>query len=322
MNTPVLLHERTTSPWAYVTALLSLLAIALLSPHSLMAQDAIALVNPSFEQNADGNEPCVQVTDFSEVPGWSMDTPPDDSGVSENGNATDGICAAWLASFDPSLWQLTETTIQAGAVYTLLVDARSSWQTTTFDAMLYYDDNGTRVPVATTTWDFEGISEPMREIEVTIAADDVPDAIGQLLGVAVKNTTPNDPDTGDDDAWAEVDNFRLSVSTTTSVDALDEVPHAFVLEQNYPNPFNPETEISYQVRTAGHLHLAIFDLLGQHIRTLVDASLPAGSYSTRWDGLNEAGQQVPSGLYLYRMTLTGASAASTSTASRTMMLIK
>lgn len=83
----------------------------------------------------------------------------------------------------------------------------------------------------------------------------------------------------------------------------DELPEALTLEQNYPNPFNPETVIRYTIQEAGHATLTIYDALGQRIRTLVDAPQTAGSYQIRWDARNASGHTVPSGMYLYRLTV-------------------
>ena len=78
-----------------------------------------------------------------------------------------------------------------------------------------------------------------------------------------------------------------------------EVPEHFSLHQNYPNPFNPETEIRYQLPEAVHVSLEIYNLLGQKIRTLVDENKQAGYHTTHWDGSNDFGNAVASGVYLY-----------------------
>lgn len=79
------------------------------------------------------------------------------------------------------------------------------------------------------------------------------------------------------------------------------LPQAFALEQNYPNPFNPATYIKYQLPKDAKVVLKIYNVLGQEIKTLVDARQPAGIYSIAWDGKNNAGRSVASGLYIYRM---------------------
>ncbi|MDZ7269065.1 MAG: lamin tail domain-containing protein [candidate division KSB1 bacterium] len=80
-----------------------------------------------------------------------------------------------------------------------------------------------------------------------------------------------------------------------------EPPLRYALEQNYPNPFNPETAIRYQLPQPGRVSLAIYNLLGQKVKTLVDGIAPAGSHLTKWDGTNDRGQVVPGGVYFYRL---------------------
>ena len=82
---------------------------------------------------------------------------------------------------------------------------------------------------------------------------------------------------------------------------IGKVPTVYALAQNYPNPFNPMTQISYQLPGSSKVQLAIYNVFGQKVRTLVDGEQPAGFYSVRWDGLNDAGVPVSSGVYLYRI---------------------
>jgi len=77
-------------------------------------------------------------------------------------------------------------------------------------------------------------------------------------------------------------------------------PSTYGLSQNYPNPFNPSTTIKYELPQRVDVKLQIFDMLGQHVRTLVNQSQPAGRYVITWDGRNENGQQVASGVFLYQ----------------------
>ncbi len=78
-------------------------------------------------------------------------------------------------------------------------------------------------------------------------------------------------------------------------------PSQFGLSQNYPNPFNPATTIAFEVpgvageRAAVSLH--VYDVRGRHVKTLVDADLEAGAHRVVWDGRNEAGVRVSSGVY-------------------------
>ncbi|HEX9654825.1 MAG TPA: S8 family serine peptidase [bacterium] len=82
------------------------------------------------------------------------------------------------------------------------------------------------------------------------------------------------------------------------------LPAQFSLAQNYPNPFNPTTLIQYSLPAAhgnGLVSLEIYNLLGQKVRTLVNAPQLAGMHQVEWDGLNDAGKSAGSGLFLYRM---------------------
>ncbi|OGB70088.1 MAG: hypothetical protein A2Y94_01965 [Caldithrix sp. RBG_13_44_9] len=82
---------------------------------------------------------------------------------------------------------------------------------------------------------------------------------------------------------------------------ISEMPDRFELFQNYPNPFNPSTLISWQLIVDGEVQLKIFNLLGQEIRTLVNERQEAGSHTVVWDGRNDAGDPMASGIYLYRI---------------------
>ena len=75
----------------------------------------------------------------------------------------------------------------------------------------------------------------------------------------------------------------------------------YALEQNYPNPFNPETEIHYQLPKASHVVLKVYNLMGQEIKTLVNNYHTAGYHSVKWDGTNNHGMKVASGIYIYIM---------------------
>ncbi|MCG8603473.1 T9SS type A sorting domain-containing protein, partial [bacterium] len=134
--------------------------------------------------------------------------------------------------------------------------------------------------------------------------------------------------------WPPVENFQhnLSIMGTdgqplgdlnwfglaTSVEDPGELAiETFILEQNYPNPFNPSTTIRYQLSASDAVSLSIYNINGQTVRNLVtNQRQPAGSYSISWDGTNDQGQSVSSGVYLYRLK------TSTSVATRKMLFVK
>ena len=79
------------------------------------------------------------------------------------------------------------------------------------------------------------------------------------------------------------------------------VPQLFALYPNYPNPVNPETTIRFSVSTTSPVNLSIYNLAGQRVTTLIDGVWPAGTYTTRWDGRDNTGRELASGVYLYRL---------------------
>ncbi len=79
------------------------------------------------------------------------------------------------------------------------------------------------------------------------------------------------------------------------------IPGQYSLQQNFPNPFNPETSIQYKLPNTSHVTLMVYNSLGQVVQTLVNKSLPAGEYSVRWNGRDQFGNTVSSGMYFYRL---------------------
>ena len=79
------------------------------------------------------------------------------------------------------------------------------------------------------------------------------------------------------------------------------VPEGYALYQNYPNPFNPETEIRFQIPETNDVVLKIYDILSKEIRTLLESEYEAGYHTVRWDGKDNNGNAVSSGVYLYHL---------------------
>ena len=88
------------------------------------------------------------------------------------------------------------------------------------------------------------------------------------------------------------------------------------LSQNYPNPFNPQTSIGFSLKARGYVELSIYDVGGRLVRTLANESRAAGAYELTWDGRDERGQAVASGVYFYRLV------AAEFTQTRKMVLLK
>ncbi|MCH8928116.1 MAG: carboxypeptidase regulatory-like domain-containing protein [Candidatus Marinimicrobia bacterium] len=79
------------------------------------------------------------------------------------------------------------------------------------------------------------------------------------------------------------------------------IPKVFALDQNYPNPFNPTTRINYQLPVSGNVVVEVYNLKGEIVTTLVDGLMQAGFHSVEWNGLTSTGNQISSGVYLYRI---------------------
>ncbi|MBX3006909.1 MAG: T9SS type A sorting domain-containing protein [Melioribacteraceae bacterium] len=79
------------------------------------------------------------------------------------------------------------------------------------------------------------------------------------------------------------------------------IPTEFGLGQNYPNPFNPTTSIKYQIAENANVSLTVYNMLGQQVKSLITGQQEAGYYTVNWDGTNEYGSKVASGIYIYRL---------------------
>ena len=114
--------------------------------------------------------------------------------------------------------------------------------------------------------------------------------------------------------------FTLDIATAVE-EPTTALPTEFALAQNYPNPFNPYTQIKYELPVTANVKLTLYNVLGKQVRTLVDKEQPAGFYSVQWDGLNEAGARVASGIYIYYIEASG-SGEKSFIESRKMLLLK
>ncbi len=92
-----------------------------------------------------------------------------------------------------------------------------------------------------------------------------------------------------------------SGTSSTSVISKNEIPVRYFLEQNYPNPFNMKTSIKYGISKESEVKIVVYNILGRKIRILINGVKPPGQYQAVWDGKNEMGKQVSSGIYLYKI---------------------
>jgi len=95
--------------------------------------------------------------------------------------------------------------------------------------------------------------------------------------------------------------YSIQITTTGIGDVIAQQPGSFNLLQNFPNPFNPSTVISYEIPHPAHLRIEIYNVLGQKIKTLFDGFQASLYGRVVWDGINEKGQGVSAGVYIYSL---------------------
>lgn len=98
--------------------------------------------------------------------------------------------------------------------------------------------------------------------------------------------------------------FDISLDVTAPLitdDPWKPVPEKFTLHPAFPNPFNAYTEIRFDIGISCHANLEVFDLNGKPIKNLLEKELKAGEYQAVWDGKDDIGEQIPSGLYVIRL---------------------
>jgi hypothetical protein len=111
-------------------------------------------------------------------------------------------------------------------------------------------------------------------------------------------------------------NYSTGIITYVEKLSTNELPLKFELYQNYPNPFNPNTTIKFAVPYTYNITLEIYDMLGRKVKTLVNGLYEPGEYRVVWDGTNETGNLVSSGIYFYQLK------AGNILISKKMMLVK
>ncbi|MBD3226242.1 MAG: T9SS type A sorting domain-containing protein [Caldithrix sp.] len=93
-------------------------------------------------------------------------------------------------------------------------------------------------------------------------------------------------------------------STATAIDReknLAEIPNRYSLAQNYPNPFNPTTEIKFSIGRHEKVSLVVYNILGQEVRTLINDDMVPGEHKIAWNGTDDSGRRVATGVYIYKL---------------------
>jgi photosystem II stability/assembly factor-like uncharacterized protein len=123
-------------------------------------------------------------------------------------------------------------------------------------------------------------------------------------------------------AWVQRLGNTFTIITGVDNDPSAGIPETFALDQNYPNPFNPTTTLRYALPEAARVNLSIFNVLGQRVATLASEVQSAGYYNATWSGRNDAGVQVASGVYFYRIEAAPTSGTAPFVSLKKMVLIK
>jgi len=114
------------------------------------------------------------------------------------------------------------------------------------------------------------------------------------------------------------------ISDASSIESSYEValPESYALGQNYPNPFNPSTTVSFALPEAGSVTLKVYSETGQLVATLAEAEMNVGRYAISWDGRNQTGATVASGVYFYRLVARKASGEAAFTETKRMVFVQ
>ena len=99
-----------------------------------------------------------------------------------------------------------------------------------------------------------------------------------------------------------IDDATIRVAEPTSISELDQHPEDYGLKQNYPNPFNMNTVINFSIAQKSAVTLDIYDILGRHVINLLDCDLNTGTHQIIWNGKNNRGEDVTSGIYFYKLS--------------------
>jgi hypothetical protein len=125
--------------------------------------------------------------------------------------------------------------------------------------------------------------------------------------------------------WGVKDNGNIVAyygAITGVEEQILEIPQTFALMQNYPNPFNPTTTLRYGLPKDARVNLSIYNILGQRVATLKDEIQNVGYYDVVWDGRNDFGSQIASGVYFYRIEAKPVDGGEAFTSIRKMLMLK
>jgi len=245
--------------------------------------ESITVGNFSFE------EPCtVKLLNWQNVPNWNSDTTATNSGVDNVASGyvvTDGQWFGYLWNNDPSVYNLTDYTISAGALFILTVDASAGYtsdgKSPLFKMTLYYDNSGSRVPVSSHTFVLHGTNDHIiqDEYSITFTADLTPASIGKKIGIELENT---------------------AASTLTSWLLMDNVQLDRLLVSD-PSPADHDTFVSVTANLSWTLDLSV-NKCDVYFGTNADVTAnPKVINGVRQESYNPPGDLDPEAIYFWRV---------------------
>ncbi len=158
-----------------------------------------------------------------------------------------------------------------------------------------------------TSWDFTVKTDLEQMVHLHFALQPLLDAGSSLLLEDLGSRVTIDLNTAQEYSFmpssGQARSFRITVAGDDwqSEGEATALPRSFELLANYPNPFNASTKIPFYLPRASSVSIIVSNSLGQRIRTLYLAALSQGSHEVEWDGLDEDGVSVASGVYFYRL---------------------
>lgn len=156
----------------------------------------------------------------------------------------------------------------------------------------------------------EGQTYSTDDFNLTLASSAAAIDAGLVLPTVNDSFVGNAPDMGCHEYGAKATHYGPRNDISTSVNGRASLnPDSFHLDQNSPNPFNSSTMIRFSLTTQSHVTLTVFNLLGQPVRTLVEDVKSNGSYSILWDGKDDSGSALSTGMYIYSLTTAHSSVA-------------
>ncbi len=249
--------------------------------------------------------------------------------VAEDGDP--GALADWLAgkvgyasgAFTTPVGMTDPAAIGPGGAYEFTIEAApgTSLSLATMFVQsndLFYAPSETGIPL----WDDAGnpiAGDVTDQLMLWDAGTEANEEPGEGANQAPRQSGPN---TGEDEGGVVRlvdDGFTypptdavIRVTVTAVVTGVEDaeteaLPDRFELRQNYPNPFNPETVIPFELREPGFVSLSVYNALGQKVADLAQGARAAGTYAVTWQGRDQSGQSVATGVYFYRLEVNGAS---------------